>query len=62
LGKGLLWAVFRKNYRSNKYFWATLFQGTSYVPINFDKKMGWATFWATFSQPLLVTLKATSEK
>jgi hypothetical protein len=24
--------------------------------ITFDKKMGWATFWATFSPSLLVTL------
>jgi hypothetical protein len=28
----------------------------------FDKEMGWATFWATFSQIHLATLMASKEK
>jgi hypothetical protein len=32
---------------------------TSYACINFDQKIGGATFWATFSQTHLVTLVLT---
>jgi hypothetical protein len=45
-----------KYYISSANFCATFFHGTSYPCINFDKKLVWATFWATFSQTHLVTL------
>jgi hypothetical protein len=37
-----------ENCRSSPYFGATLLQGAK-LCINFEK-MGWATFWAIFSQ------------
>jgi hypothetical protein len=33
-------------------FWAQFFHGKSYLSINFDKKMDWATFWAIFHKPI----------
>jgi hypothetical protein len=49
-----LWAVFQK--------WPNILR--HYFPLFtlcliLDKKLGWATFWVTFSQTHLVTLSAT---
>jgi hypothetical protein len=51
LGSCLLWL---KKFRSSPNFWATFFHGKSNVLLL--TKMGWATFWAIFSQTLLVTV------
>jgi hypothetical protein len=52
----VLLGQFYKNYRSSPKFWATFFLSMYKLCSNFDKKNGWATFWATFSQTPLVTL------
>jgi hypothetical protein len=46
-------AVFLKTNRNSPNIWAP-FYGKSITYINFDKKIGWATVWAIFSQPHLV--------
>jgi hypothetical protein len=48
--------VFQK-FRGSPNVWATVFQITDYA--TFDKKMGWAAFWAIFLQTHLVTLQDT---
>jgi hypothetical protein len=49
---------FFENYKSSPHFGATFFRGYGYLSI--ITKMGWATFWAIFSQTHLVTLLITS--
>jgi hypothetical protein len=46
------------NYRSSPTFWASFPHCKSYVII-LANKMGWAIFWAIFSQPHPVTLAAS---
>jgi hypothetical protein len=45
---------FSEKYRSRPPFEATF--STEKVACNFLQKMGWAAFWASFSQTPLVTL------
>jgi hypothetical protein len=45
---------FFENYTISPHFGATFFLSIDYVLIS--AKMGWATFWAIFSQTYLVTL------
>jgi hypothetical protein len=45
---------FSENYRSGPHFLSTFSKSNDYVLIL--TKMGWATFWAIFSQTHLVTL------
>jgi hypothetical protein len=52
---GYFWWLF-ENERRRKNNWATGFQRKSYLLI-VPKKMGWASFWATFSKTCLVTLE-----
>jgi hypothetical protein len=52
LGECLHWAI-NENYKS---LWATFFHGKRYAAIL--TKMGWALFWAMFSQTRQVTLHA----
>jgi hypothetical protein len=48
------------NYRSIPNLWATFFHGKSFAH-NFDKKLGWAKFWAIFHKLIWSTwLQATS--
>jgi hypothetical protein len=47
------------NCRSSTNYWATFFYVECYVLI-LTKKMGWAIFWAIFSQTLRVTLFRTT--
>jgi hypothetical protein len=47
------WGSFFEKIRSSP---CTFFSGTYKLHINFDLRMGWATFWAIFSQTNLVTL------
>jgi hypothetical protein len=49
-----LWIVFLKNTKVVKTFRLLLYTAKSYILIL--TKMGWATFWAIFSQTHLVTL------
>jgi hypothetical protein len=56
------WAIiffvqFIENYRSSANYWDTFFQTTSCELGYFDKKIGWAALWATFSKTHLVTLQ-----
>jgi hypothetical protein len=46
---------FIENDRNSPHYWATYFQRLG-VCLKFGKKLGWAVFWATFSQTHLVTL------
>jgi hypothetical protein len=39
----ILRTFFFENYRSSANVWAALLDSASYVCINFDKNMGWAT-------------------
>jgi hypothetical protein len=50
-----------ENYRSSAHFWATFFHGTSYTYVLILTKIGWASFWATFSQIRLVSLLCTHQ-
>jgi hypothetical protein len=54
----LLWEVTRKLRKYPTYL-GYLFSWIS-LSINFDKKMGWATFWAIFSHTRLVLKKSSS--
>jgi hypothetical protein len=45
---------FFENKRNSRHFWNTFFTVKMYS--NFGEKMGWASFWAIFSQTHLVTL------
>jgi hypothetical protein len=51
-----------ENYKTIAHFWATFFHATYHLCINFDKKIGWATFWAIFSQNNPGTLFPSSGK
>jgi hypothetical protein len=44
-----------ESYLSGTYL-GLLFSWDKQLSVNFDKKMGWATFWAILSQTHLVTL------
>jgi hypothetical protein len=54
LGGCYLWAVFFKLKKWPNFF--GYFFPRKMLRINVDLKMGWATFWAIFSQTHLVTL------
>jgi hypothetical protein len=49
-------ASFLKNYRNGPQCWATFYQRVDDVRINFDKKMGWATFWLVEKNRLVTLL------
>jgi hypothetical protein len=49
LGDCLLLAIVKVQ-KFIEHIFGLFFHGTSYVPIYVDKKIGWVTFWATFSQ------------
>jgi hypothetical protein len=51
---------FVENYRSSPHFCATLYMSRYRLSIKFDKKTGWATLWAIFSQTHPVTLSGDS--
>jgi hypothetical protein len=50
------WAIGRLKKHKQTNFCATFLQQSLYL--NFDKRNGWASFWAIFSQTNLVTLTA----
>jgi hypothetical protein len=60
LGGGLLWAVFLKIMKVTQIFDQLFFSST--ICVLTLTKLGWATFWANFSQTRLVTLLITDEK
>jgi hypothetical protein len=51
LGDCFYFGQFFENYRTSLIFWASFFHGKCSVLI-----LGWARFWAIFSQAHLVTL------
>jgi hypothetical protein len=54
LGDCLLWAVFLKITEGSTNFWTT-FSAEKFM-YKFRENMGWATYWAIFSQTHPVTL------
>jgi hypothetical protein len=53
---------FSKKYGTSPNFRTIFSQSTNYVFISFEQKMGWATFWANFSQTHRVTLPCRRHK
>jgi hypothetical protein len=56
-GRSFTLGSFNKDYRSSPNVWASYFLSIYVLCIDFDKKIGWATFRTIFSQTYLVTLR-----